>query len=294
MLLPIASLLLATVLPVQAGPGPGPGAWYTTGNPEESSEHVAAKFCIDPSSQWAQGYYAAAQFHFQGHDVHYFGLQPRTSEKNTTGHLTYSVFGNGSSVGDPQRCRGGADGGSGVSCSMKINFEAGKWYTIESTVVEKRDGSRRWNGTFIDDTGKRTYIASFWTDASYKTIGWQSGQWLEWYEYNNNGKTPAENECTPYFKMHYGKPMVNGKPSKKYAFFKGRKDDKCAIAHNQNNYNNVLTEDGDLLITSGMFSPSAPFPAPSPAPAPALFPVASPTPEPKPVKTWDWSCLFWC
>lgn len=238
----------------------GPGSWFSvpTGT-GDGFESVSAKFYIDPSSTWIDGYYMATQWSFTGHDVHYFGLQPRSTGA-TTGHLVYSVFGPGSAIGDPKQCNGGADGGSGVTCWKDIDFEAGRWYTIESTVVQTDPKlGRRWNGTLVDDAGQRTYIASFWTDESYGKLSQSVAQWLEWYKFNGGNLTPAERECQPKFKAHYGLPTahVGGKdiPGEKPSPFEGSIDDKCATAANKNNYISEIGADNTLTITAGILNP---------------------------------------
>ncbi|KAL1412811.1 hypothetical protein Q8F55_000559 [Vanrija albida] len=234
-----------------------PGAWFKVPSaPASGFEAVSASFYIDPASSWTTGYYAATQWSFQGHDVLYFGLQPRSrGDGSTTGHLTYSVFGAGSHVGDTRQCAPGADGGDGASCWLDIDFSAGRWYTIDVEVVQRSpDGSRRWNGTFVDDKGTRTYIASFWTDKSYGALGPNVAQWLEYYPFNGGTQVPAERECQPWFKILFGKPTVPGQTAVGVSLNKGAIDDKCAVAHGQNNYISEWTENGSLLVTAGIFS----------------------------------------
>lgn len=236
----------------------GPGAWYTVPNmPAGGFETVSAKFNMDSSSTHITGYYAATQWSFTGHDVQYFGLQPYTpGSRKTTGHITYSVFGPGSKVGDPKQCNGGADGGSGVSCWLDIDLDYDRWYTIESKVVEKTsDGSRRWNGTLIDEsTGKRTYVASFWTDASYGALSRSVVQWLEWYPYNGDGLTPQTRPCQPYFKMHYQRPIGDGNQAPVSKEKPTSLDDKCANAIGLPNYRSEFDVNGNLLITAGIYT----------------------------------------
>lgn len=235
----------------------GPNVWYKVPNaPAEGFESVSAKFNMDPSSTHVTGYYAATQWSFTGHDVHYFGVQPFTpGSRSTTGHLAYSVFGPGSKSGDPNQCNGGADGGSGVSCWLDIDIDYGRWYTIESTVVEKTtDGSRRWNGTLIDDQGKRTYIASFWTDASYGALSQTVTQWLEWYPYNGDGLTPQTRPCQPPFTMHYGRPTAGNNVAPIAATDNGSKDDECAWAAGYPNTKAEFLGDGTLQLSAGFLN----------------------------------------
>lgn len=252
--LPLLTTLLAiTTTPVRAGPG----AYFGYNNsPSTGYTSLSAKYFIDPASNWTTGYYASTEWHFTGHDDQYFGLQPRSPGGKTTGHLVYSVFGKGSTVGDPARCSGGADGGSGVSCSYDIDLSPGQWYTIESTVVERKpDGSQRWNGTLVaDSTGVRTYIASFWTDASYGNLKGDGMQWLEWYRFNGDGLTPATRPCQPYFKVHYGVPTLSDGTvtTTMSSLFGGSLDDECAVTKGTNNYRSSKQADGSLLIEAGI------------------------------------------
>lgn len=235
----------------------GPIVWYTVPNtPAEGLESVSAKFNMDPSSTHIRGYYAATQWHFKGHDVQYFGVQPFTpGTKKTTGHITYSVFGKGSHSGDPKQCSSGADGGSGVSCWLDIDLDYGRWYTIESTVVEKTaEGSRRWNGTLIDDEGSKTHIASFWTDASYDALSGRASQWLEWYPYNTDRLTPQTRPCQPPFKVRYGRPTAGSNVAPISPTSDGSKDDKCAWAAGYPNTKAEFESDGTLLISAGFLN----------------------------------------
>ncbi|EJT45376.1 hypothetical protein A1Q1_06139 [Trichosporon asahii var. asahii CBS 2479] len=223
-------------------------------------EKISAKFYVDPSSTWKTGYYASTQASFAGHDVQYFGIQPR--EGQYSGHLTYSVFGKGSSVGDPARCSGGADGGAGVSCSLDgINLNKGEWYEIVSAVVEHGDKGRRWNGTLIDSQGKQTYIASFWTDDSYGPLSGDGAQWLEWYYFNGiyETTTPEQRDCQPPFTVKYERPtlyvgdqQVKAKDTGKDS--KWTIDDKCAVKANDPNYS-VEHHDAYVQINGGIHSP---------------------------------------
>lgn len=256
----ITALAMAAPLAL-AGHGPAPVSWFTVPKQGDGFESVSSKFFIDPSSTWTTGYYAATSWNFNGHDIQYFGLQPRSDgDGKTTGHLAYSVFGPGSAIGDPERCSGGADGGAGVSCALDIDFQAGRWYTIESTVVQ-HDAKlgRRWNGTFIDDaTGERTYIASFWTNESYGKLSPGGAQWLEWYPFNLEKRPEAERECQPPFTARYGIPTayVDGK---KFIAGKGnlspdRMDDKCAVEAGRGNWETEFAADNTLTIRAGILN----------------------------------------
>lgn len=237
----------------------GPINWWTAPKREGGYEKVSAKFYVDPSSPWKKGYYASTQASFVGHDIQYFGIQPR--EGQFSGHLTYSVFGKGSSVGDPARCSGGADGGAGVSCSLTgINLNKGEWYEIVSAVVEHGEKGRRWNGTLIDSHGKETYIASFWTDDSYGPLDGHGAQWLEWYPFNSIQSTPpAQRDCQPRFIARYERPTLYVGDQQIHAtdngeIPKGTIDDKCAVKANAPNYN-VGRHPDYIQINAGIYNP---------------------------------------
>lgn len=70
------ALLAALAGPALAEEHPAkrPGMWYSFPDAGDGFEHVSSEFYIDPSSTWIQGYYAATQWQFVGHDVQYFGL----------------------------------------------------------------------------------------------------------------------------------------------------------------------------------------------------------------------------
>lgn len=255
----LLSALASLILSPSALAG-SPAGWWRAPTRSEGYEKISAKFYIDPSSTWVEGYYASTQSSFTGHDVQYFGIQPRTGAHS--GHLTYSVFGKGSDIGDPARCSGGADGGSGTSCSVSnIDLKAGEWYTIVSAVVEKGVKGRRWNGTLIDSQGAETYIASFWTDDSYGALKGSGSQWLEWYKFNKiwSSTTAAERDCQPPFEVKFELPTLYVGDQKVKAqdtgtLFKRTIDDKCAVQANDPNYS--ITHLGDYLhIKGGIHTP---------------------------------------
>lgn len=144
-----------------------------------------------------------------------------------------------------------------MSCSLDIDFDAGRWYRIESDVVEHGPLGRRWNGTFIDDTGKRTYIASFWTDDTYGKLS-SNGicHWLEWWPFNGDGLAPEERQCQPRFVTTYRFPeaQVDGRNVKASnpSPFGGHIDDKCAVLANDSNYNCVVNNDETVTATAGI------------------------------------------
>lgn len=258
--------VLATAASTAVAYGPGPGWWYTTpGRPGDGWEFATTKFFIAANSTRRNGHYAASQYHYTGHDVQYFGIQPHdvNDKRGTNAHVVYSVFGKGSTIGDPDRCIGTADGGAGVSCSLNIDLDFGRWYTIESAVVDKKaDGTRRWNGTLVDDAGKRTYIASFVTDATYQGLNGIVANWLEWFPYNVDKKTPEQRECQPWFQVHYSRPqltddkgVVAQSVSWATAPSGNRTDDKCAVAAKTPNWKAEFQADKSLIITAGILNP---------------------------------------
>lgn len=253
----LLSLLSSLLLfhPAQAG---SPSGAYTIANRRaDGYDKITSRFYINPNSTWAEGYYAANQVDFQFHDVQYFGLQPRSGIFATaTGHVTYSVFGNGSSIGDPNRCFQGADGDAGVSCSLEIDLNKGEWYTIESAVVETGALGRRWNGTLIDGYGRRTYIASFWTDDTYGQLKGTGMQWLEWYKFNGDDRPAAQRPCQPPFTVKQDLPTLYAAGVKTQATDSGYRsgrtiEDKCAVAANDPNYS-IAYGPTQIQITGGI------------------------------------------
>lgn len=251
----LSSLLLSA--PALAA---SPAAWWTSPARSDGYEKMSAKFYVDPASTWKQGYYAATQATFAGHDVLYFGIQPREGE--WSGRLVFSVFGKGSEVGDPSRCHGGADGGSGVSCAMDgLNLNKGEWYTITAAVVERGDKGRRWNGTMTDSQGQDTYIASFWTDDSYGALKGSGSQWLEWYTFNGlwDSTTAAQRDCQPPFTVQYERPTLYVGDQEVHCTdvgkqFQGTIDDKCAVEATAPNYS-VERGSDYVKISGGIHTP---------------------------------------
>lgn len=235
-----------------------PGVWRHIPNPPAAGFHeVSATFKVDTSSERTTGYYAASQWSFQGHDVHYFGIQPREPGSEKTGHIAYSVFGKGSTVADSKLCYSSADGGSGVSCAIEIDLDYGREYKIVSKVVETKNGSLRWQGTIYDDAGHDlATLGSFWTDTTYGGLSGKVTQWLEWYPFNGDGGLePEQRACVPHIKVHYGLPTGYACGNE----YTGVKDsekqpaigDKCAVKAGTPNQRISYDPNGATVIEGG-------------------------------------------
>ncbi|UUN30804.1 DUF3472 domain-containing protein [Streptomyces sp. FIT100] len=100
----------------------------------------------------------AQAFYFKNGQVGYMGLQPRPDGNDLA---LFSVFGSGASTTDPN-CRAGADGGEGVSCSVRYPYQTGRQYRLKIQNV----GGSKWEGIVYDTvTATTTHIGS-WTVSS--------------------------------------------------------------------------------------------------------------------------------
>lgn len=196
--------------------------------PADGFEEVTSTINVDPKTPDEKGYYAANQHHFKDGSIQYFGLQPWS---NGNQGVYYLVFGEHTEMVDTNRCKQGADNGPGISCLMVYQWKKGVEYTFELKVTKKFDDGRRlWNGTLIEPSGKRIYIASWITGKEKGALTGANSQWLEWWRYNDDGKKPEERYCQPYGKATFGTPMFGKIPAKITGQIRNVIMDKCAFA----------------------------------------------------------------
>ncbi|KAF7336218.1 Beta-glucan synthesis-associated [Mycena venus] len=105
------------------------------------------------------------------------GLQPRRDANGKPVLCgVFSSFIAGSTMTD-KNCAGGADGGPGVSCSVKWNGVYGHQYDLEV----KSNGSSVWISTAVDTvTGERIHIRSYTVPASAGGIQSSQVGFVEW------------------------------------------------------------------------------------------------------------------
>jgi hypothetical protein len=143
----------------------------------------------------AAGWFFAQQFAFVGGNLGYCGIRPRPGGANLA---AFSVFGEGSTVVDGDRCRPGADGGSGASCSAWAPLIRGREYLF--TVYRDHPGSRVWRGTLTDATTLQEWDLGAWSLSHDGGIKPSHVGFMEYY------KAVAACEATPLATLHFGAP----------------------------------------------------------------------------------------
>jgi hypothetical protein len=152
---------------------------------------------IDEAPNKERSFYYAMQFKFIDGNGGYIGIQPRGEEK---GLAIFSLFGKG---GTPvsEHCRGGADGGSGVSCSKAFAIDYGTDYYLD--LVRDKDDKSVWRG-FIKNvkTGEKLEIGAFKPKATSKGLAGSNGGFVEYF--------PAISDCSeiPHTKGFFGHPSA--------------------------------------------------------------------------------------
>lgn len=120
---------------------------------------LAFPFVLEPETLRKTGFFISRQYYFTGSDkAGYLGLQ--TLEDVNGKHRMRAIF----SSFDPaatttdKNCRGGADGGGGVSCSFEFDANYGARYDIK---IHKKD-TNLWSGDLIEvKTGKTIHLGSY-------------------------------------------------------------------------------------------------------------------------------------
>ncbi|CAN3500936.1 hypothetical protein DICA1_C16556 [Diutina catenulata] len=228
--------------------GKQPGYWLKVDNPPaEGFETVTSTIKVDPKTYKDAAYYAANTHLFKDGASHYYGLQPFASGNK----VFYSVFGEHTELVDKTRCSGGADGGAGVSCSMDYPWEMGVEYKFESKVTKKFDDGRRlWNGTLIEPSGKRVYIASWIVGKEKGNLTGVNTQWLEYWIFNGDGKTAATRNCQKYGKATFGTPQYGSVAAHVDYEASNYILDKCAVAAKTPN-TRIGKFDGGVWVEAG-------------------------------------------
>jgi hypothetical protein len=136
-----------------------------------------------PDATHASGYYYAQQFNFNGQsDVGYTGLQPRPdSGSQSVVHGVFSSFISGTTTND-SNCSDGADGGSGVSCSVDVDATYADGYLLR---IQNTEGTT-WTGTLVDAvTGTETHIGSYTLPSGSGGIEGSQVGFVEYYPWNS-------------------------------------------------------------------------------------------------------------
>lgn len=133
-------------------------SWYVPGRPAGGFDELTFPMTVHSSYEPDAGWFFAQQYSFLGGLMGYTGIQPR--ENNRWQSTKFSVFGEGARQVDHGGCHGGADGGSGVTCSAWLPFAFGTRY--EFTVARDAPGSRVWRGRMLDTGSGETSSIGAW------------------------------------------------------------------------------------------------------------------------------------
>lgn len=207
------------------------------------------------------GYYYATEMFFANGQVGYLGWQPRGGQYQQ--HLTFSAFGSGPYSDDTDRCSGGADGGSGVSCASSYPWKFGQNYTItmERTSNNPEDGSNTWTGSIRDDvTGESTYIARYTTPESYGLLKGVSLSFDEYYKANGMTDPVEDRDCYPESKYVQFAPVLykdDGNPHISLFLYFGdftKITDKCSSEANEANISMEKLNNTAVLFHYGILN----------------------------------------
>ncbi|MDO6410024.1 hypothetical protein [Pantoea phytobeneficialis] len=139
------------------------------------------------------GYYYASQFGFTGATaIGYIGLQPRTADQYS---VVFSSFVYGTEVVDSERCRLGADGSYGASCSRLYPIKKGQRYLFE--VRRGSDDVNVWYG-FVKEEGSttETQIGAWRLPAGSGLLRSVQSGWIEYYKSVDTCYTPEVSQIT--------------------------------------------------------------------------------------------------
>lgn len=130
-----------------------------------------------------KGFYYANQYSFQNSSIGYAGVQGRPDANGKRVLLfIFSSFVKGSTSDHP-RCKDGADGGSGVSCSVSIT---GADYSHTYNVEVENVGGTTWRGTVVDTvSGARTYAGEYTLPSDAGGIKGSQVGFVEYFPWNS-------------------------------------------------------------------------------------------------------------
>ena len=137
----------------------------------------------------------------------YSGIQP---QDDGTVRFVFSSFVSGS-VPKNKLCRGGADGGAGVSCMLSdIPFTPGGKYTIKIQKTAGNDEGTTYNATVTDQTTGITSTIGEWLvpGVDYAYISGKAA-----YGAVEKYKIPSGSDCSiiPLINVEYSNTLFNGK-----------------------------------------------------------------------------------
>ncbi|THC97573.1 hypothetical protein EYZ11_002928 [Aspergillus tanneri] len=211
------TIALLTTLPIIAQALVGID-WSVTNAPSVGLKDISFPMNI-ANAPHEEGYYFAQQFGFHGvSDVGYTGLQPRPdSNGRSIIHAVFSSFIDGTTTTD-SNCHDGADGGSGVSCSIEIPAPYGHAYNL----VVKNTLGTTWTGTLVDASNKESYhIGTYSLPAGTGGIKDKQVGFIEYYPWN--GQPSHTCGSLPWTDVAFGNPTttaqgVSAKVGKPYEY----------------------------------------------------------------------------
>lgn len=146
--------------------------WSIPGTPSSGLTDITFPLTVNPGTAHETGLYFAQEFGYKNtKKIGYTGLQPRPDSGGRERlHGVFSYFGAGASSNDSQ-CKGGADGGDGVSCGADFDGVYGHTYALRVD----RTGTDTWTGTATDTVTKTSHhLGTF-------TVPANSGNLMGWY-----------------------------------------------------------------------------------------------------------------
>jgi hypothetical protein len=176
----LLSLTLAATLAGNAAATVTPGgmAGWTWTVEGENITSLTFPFTVNSAPE-TPGYYFANQFGNTGVTAGgYIGLQPRTASQYS---LVFSTFVSGAQIIDSDRCRNGADGGPGVSCSTLYPIKIGKKYLFE--VRRDANDANTWFG-FVKEEGstQEVQIGAWQLPVGSGLLRKSHTGWIEYYK----------------------------------------------------------------------------------------------------------------
>jgi len=211
-----------------------------------------------------RSYYWANQLtsQFGGHAI-YTGIQPRTQGSNL---VIFSAFGSGTAPLSSS-CSGGADGGSGTSCSIAYPWQTNHSYLLEITYTPPSDSGQ--NSTiqgFITDesTGAKTQVGKISIPAAWGGLSRFAYLFDEYFPFSGGPSDPTLRPCVPYARYITSLPTfyLNGvdSPTTEQSVRLTAGQDSCAVTAGMPNARSTLINTSTYLLENGFLpgSPGAP------------------------------------
>ncbi len=157
------------------------GAKSINGKTAASVTDLTFPLMIKESTLRKEGLFLAYQYYFTKKHSEipgYLGLQPLSDENGKQRlRAIFSSF-NPEATTTDSNCRGGADGGKGVSCSVTFNTTYGSKYDIKIHKI----GDHVWSGDLIDSgSGKKIHLGSYKLPESTGDLQLMGTGFLEYY-----------------------------------------------------------------------------------------------------------------